>query len=212
MNYIQPLNVALITKAEAAKLLGRDPSKVTDLCEKKLLKTYHLPGRRRGMVESEEVLRLKRELELGAKFTPAHKLRPIEPAQPAESAKPAEQEQSRLETRAMKKRIADLTEDDFDLFDSQGRLDAVSCRAWGEFEKSRKLNIERLALEGQYVLASEVGPAFERAMLTINKGVLATPSRLKALQPDLSQSVLDTLDRLLREALEKAVDNSTNAN
>ena len=163
---------------------------------------HYLPGKLRGLVESDDVLRLKPQLELGAKFTPAAKMKPIEPTD------------LDVPTQAptKKKKIADLTEDDFDLFNSQGKLDAVQCRAWGEFEKARRQQIDRLAEEGKYVLAAEVGPRFERAMLTIQKGVLATPSRLKALQPDLSQAVLDSLDRLLREALEKAVDDSINAN
>ena len=196
----------LISQVEAAKLIDRDPSKINKWCQEQLLKIHYLPGKRRGLVDSDEVLRLRDQLELGAKFTPAAKMKPIEPM---DSSAP---DGLRSQAPTEKKKIADLTEDDFDLFNNQGKLDAVQCRAWGEFEKSRKLNIERLALEGEYVLAAEVGPRFERAMLTIQKGVLAAPSRLKALEPDISQSVLDSLERLLREALEKAVDDSINAN
>jgi hypothetical protein len=198
--------VALISQVEAAKLIGCDPSKINKWCKDKLLEMHYLPGKLRGLVESDDVLRLKPQLELGAKFTPAAKMKPIEPA---DSNAPTH---SPPRVPVNKKKIADLTEDDFDLFNSQGKLDAVQCRAWGEFEKSRKLNIERLALEGEYVLASEVGPRFERAMLTIQKGVLATRNRLEALHPGLPRPVLDSLDRLLREALEKAVDDSINAN
>lgn len=196
----------LISQVEAAKLIDRDPSKINKWCQEQLLKIHYLPGKRRGLVDSDDVLRLRDQLELGAKFTPAAKMKPIEPT---DSIAPVG---LRSQAQTEKKKISDLTEDDFDLFNSQGKLDAVQCRAWGEFEKSRKLNIERLALEGEYVLAAEVGPRFERAMLTIQKGVLAAPSRLKALEPDIGQSVLDSLERLLREALEKAVDDSINAN
>lgn len=196
--------MALISKGEAAKRLGRDPAKITKLIKDGKLRTYKPQGQRE-QVDEEEVERVRIELELGAKFTP-NAMRPIEP-EDSDTDTP-----SRSEVPANKKKIADLTEEDFDLFDTRGRLDAVACRAWGEFEKSRKLNIERLALEGQYVLAAEVGPRFERAMLTIQKGVLATPSRLKALEPDIGQSVLDSLERLLREALEKAVNDSINGN
>jgi excisionase family DNA binding protein len=196
--------LALISKGEAAKRLGRDPAKITKLIKDGKLRTYKPQGQRE-QVDEEEVERVRIELELGAKFTP-NAMRPIEP-EDSDTDTP-----SRSEVPANKKKIADLTEEDFDLFDTRGRLDAVACRAWGEFEKSRKLNIERLALEGQYVLAAEVGPRFERAMLTIQKGVLATPSRLKALEPDIGQSVLDSLERLLREALEKAVNDSINGN
>lgn len=196
--------MALISKGEAAKRLGRDPAKITKLIKEGKLRTYKPQGQRE-QVDEEEVERVRIELELGAKFTP-NAMRPIEP-EDSDTDAPL-----RSEVPANKKKIADLTEEDFDLFDTRGRLDAVACRAWGEFEKSRKLNIERLALEGQYVLAAEVGPRFERAMLTIQKGVLATPSRLKALEPDIGQSVLDSLERLLREALEKAVNDSINGN
>jgi excisionase family DNA binding protein len=196
--------LALISKGEAAKRLGRDPAKITKLIKDGKLRTYKPQGQRE-QVDEEEVERVRIELELGAKFTP-NGMRPIEPGDPDAEAS------ARAEVPANKKKIADLTEEDFDLFDTRGRLDAVACRAWGEFEKSRKLNIERLALEGEYVLAAEVGPRFERAMLTIQKGVLATPSRLKALEPEISQSILNSLERLLREALEKAVDDSINGN
>ena len=196
--------MALISKSEAAKRLGRDPAKITKLIKDGKLRTYKPVGQRE-QVDEEEVERVRIELELGSKFTP-NVMRPIEPGDPDAEA------QASSQVPANKKKIADLTEEDIDLFDTRGRLDAVACRAWGEFEKSRKLNIERLALEGEYVLAAEVGPRFERAMLTIQKGVLATPSRLKALEPEIGQSTLNSLERLLREALEKAVDDSINAN
>jgi hypothetical protein len=196
--------VALISKGEAARRLGRDPAKITKLIKDGKLRTFKPMGQRE-QVDEDDVERIRIDLKLGEKYTP-NTMRPIEPDNPE-----AERD-ARSSVPANKKKIADLTEDDFDLFNSQGKLDAVQCRAWGEFEKSRKLNIERLALEGEYVLASEVGPRFERAMLTIQKGVLATRNRLEALHPGLPRPVLDSLDRLLREALEKAVDDSINAN
>ena len=196
--------MALISKSEAAKRLDRDPAKITKLIKDGKLRTYKPVGQRE-QVDEDDVERIRIDLQLGAKFTPGT-MRPIEPDD-LEAERNA-----RSTVPANKKKIADLTEEDLNLFDSKGNLDAIACRAWGEIEKSRKLQIERLALEGEYVLAAEVGPRFERAMLTIQKGVLATPSRLKTLQPDLSQSVLDSLDSLLREALEKAVDDSINAN
>lgn len=190
--------------------MGVSAGRVTQMVGESKLRTYQGPGGKE-MVDEDEVERMKEAL--CAKAGRPRNLKVIEPVpstyvHPTAPPKP-EPPPKRSRTIAIpNKKISDLTEDDFCLFDANGNLDMVACRAWGEFEKSRKLNIERLALEGQYVLAAEVGPRFERAMLTIQKGVLATPSRLKALQPDLSQSVLDTLDRLLREALEKAVDDS----
>ena len=204
MGFNMALNMGLISKGEAARRLGRDPAKITKLIKDGRLRTYKPQGQRE-QVDEEEVEQMRKELELGAKFVPGS-MRAIEP-----DGSDGDGDQ-RAHVPANKKKIADLTEEDFDLFDSRGRLDAVSCRAWGEFEKSRKLNIERLALEGEYVKASEVGPAFEKAMLTIRKGVLATPSRLRSIEPEMSQAQLDSLDRLLREALDKATTDATDAN
>ena len=196
--------MALISKGEAAKRLDRDPAKITKLIKDGKLRTYK-PAGQREQVDEDDVERIRIDLQLGAKFTPGT-MRPIEPND-LEAERNA-----RSTVPANKKKIADLTEEDLNLFDSKGNLDAIACRAWGEFEKSRKLQIERLALEGEYVLAAEVGPRFERAMLTIQKGVLATRNRLEALHPGLPRPVLDSLDRLLREALEKAVDDSIGGN
>ena len=204
MGFNMALNMGLISKGEAARRLGRDPAKITKLIKDGRLRTYKPQGQRE-QVDEEEVEQMRKELELGAKFVPGS-MRAIEP-----DGSDGDGDQ-RAHVPANKKKIADLTEEDFDLFDSRGRLDAVACRAWGEFEKSRKLNIERLALEGEYVKASEVGPAFEKAMLTIRKGVLATPSRLRSIEPEMSQAQLDSLDRLLREALDKATTDATDAN
>lgn len=200
--------MGLISKAEAAKRLERHPSKISKLIDSGDLRVYKPPGQRE-QVDEDEVERVRVKLKLGEKNTP-NSMRPIEPG-PSSDDPPADSQAPAIPPPPRKK-PSDVTEDDIELFDSRGRLDAVACRAWAEFEKARHLNIQRLALEGQYVLAAEVGPKFQNAMLTINKGVLATTSRLKALHPDLSQSVLDSLDKLLREALEKAVKDSTDAN
>lgn len=196
--------MALISKSEAARRLGRDPAKITKLIKDGKLRTFKPIGQRE-QVDEDDIERIRIDLKLGEKFTP-NTMRPIEPDNAGV------EHDARSTMPANKKKIADLTEDDFNLFNSQGKLDAVACRAWGEFEDARTKNVKRLALEGEYVLAAEVGPRFERAMLTIQKGVLATKSRLKALHPDLSEPVLDSLDRLLREALEKAVEDSINGN
>jgi len=209
--------LGLIIKAEASRRMGVTAGRITQLITENKLRTYQGPNGKE-MVDEDEVERIKETL--CSKAGRPRDLKVIEPvpstyvhptAPLAAPPPPPPVQRSRV-IAVPNKSISDLTEDDFNLFDTNGNLDMVACRAWGEFEKSRKLNIERLALEGQYVLAAEVGPQFQSAMLTINKGVLAAPSRLKALHPDLSQSVLDSLDKLLREALEKAVKDSTDGN
>ena len=190
--------------------MGITPGRVSQMAkpEAGILRGYVGPGGRE-MVDEDEVDRVKEGL--GVKAGRSRDMKPIEPAQPITPPQPPPMQRSRV-IAVPNKKVADLTEEDFNLFDVNGNLDMVACRAWGEFEKSRKLNIERLALEGEYVKASEVGPAFEKAMLTIRKGVLATPSRLRSIEPEMSQSQLDSLDRLLREALDKATTDATDAN
>lgn len=194
--------------------MGVTAGRITQLIAENKLRTFQGPNGKE-MVDEDEVERIKETL--CSKAGRPRDLKVIEPVpsdyvHPTAPPPPPPPAQRSRVIAVPTKKVADLTEDDFNLFDTNGNLDMVACRAWGEFEKSRKLNIERLALEGEYVLASEVGPRFERAMLTIQKGVLATPSRLKALEPEISQSTLDTLDRLLREALEKAVSDSIDGN
>lgn len=200
--------MALITKQEAAQRLNRAPSAVTKLVQDKELRTYTLPGRKREMVDEDDVERIKARVQQGTKFTPlAH--RKLSKIEPNSSAPPENQE---LRPPLPQKKVSEITEDDFNLFNDEGRPDSMAIRAWGEYEEARIKNIKRLALEGEYVLAAEVGPRFERAMLTIQKGVLATTSRLQALHTEIPQPVIDSLDELLREALEKAVDSSINGN
>lgn len=204
--------LGLITKAEASRRLGVSAGRVTQMLGNKL-RTYQAPNGRE-MVDEDEVERAKENL--GCKAGRPRNLKAIEPVPPdyvhptAPPPPPPEIKRSRL-IAVPNKKISELTEEDFNLFDESGRLDMVACRAWGEFEKSRKLNIERLALEGEYVKAAEVGPAFEKAMLTIRKGVLATPSRFRALEPEITQRQLDSLERLLREALDKVVNEAVDA-
>ena len=200
--------MALITKQEAAQRLNRAPSAVTKLVQDGELRTYTLPGRKREMVDEDDVEKIRDRVQQGTKFTPfAH--RKLSKIEPNSSALPENQE---LRPPPPQKKVSEITEDDFSLFNEEGKPDSAAIRAWGEYEEARIKNIKRLALEGEYVLAAEVGPRFERAMLTIQKGVLATTSRLQALHTEIPQPVIDSLDELLREALEKAVDNSINGN
>ncbi len=104
-----------------------------------------------------------------------------------------------------KKTASEVTEDDFNLFDYEGKIDPAQCKAWQEFEKAKRLQVERLAVEGKYVEIDEIKPAVDRAMATIQKGVMGIPTKLKAVCHDLSMEQQSVLERLCREALEKAV-------
>lgn len=162
------------------------------------------------MVDEDDVERMARVIESRRARPKITRLKPIEPA-PNSTAPPERRKPGRPRTRpepppattVPRKRIADITEDDIELFDKNGRLDVVSCRAWAEFEKARKLNVERLATEGRYVEAAPIKAKIEATMLTIRKGILATPSRWKAIHPEATQAQVDSMERLLREALEK---------
>jgi len=206
--------LALITKQEAAKRLNRHPSAVTKLVQDKELRTYILPGKKREMVDEDDVEKVRAFLQRGAKFTPFAHRKPDNP----QSLKQIEPNGSALimennqQQERSKRKISEITEDDFSLFDDQGRPDAQSLRAWGEYEKSRTLQIQRLALEGEYVKVSEIKPAYDKAFATIKTGALAVPSQLKALHPEIPQEQLDSLEKLQRRMLDRAIMESTNGN
>lgn len=132
-------------------------------------------------------------------------LQPVEPSGPTPVAAIGGRPAPMVIMDRPKKKASEVTEDDFNLFDYDGRIDPAQCRAWQEFEKAKKLQIERLATEGKYVEVDEVKPAVDRAMATIRKGVMAIPTKLKAVCHDLTLEQQSVLDRLCREALDKVV-------
>lgn len=132
-------------------------------------------------------------------------LKPIEPNGPAPPTAIGGKPAPMVMIDRPKKRASEVTEDDFNLFDYDGRIDPAQCRAWQEFEKAKKLQIERLATEGRYVEVEQVKPAVDRAMATIRKGVMGIPTKLKAVCHDLTIEQQSVLERLCREALEKVV-------
>jgi len=85
-----------------------------------------------------------------------------------------------------------------------GTYNINQAKAWAELERARKLQVERLATEGKYMEVEKVAPAWERAMGAINRGVMGIGSRLKADRPELPLDVIDLVEALCREALEKA--------
>lgn len=207
---LHPRNrMALIRKAEAARRLGVTPQRVSLLVRTRELPTYRSTGGTE-MVDEDDVERMASVIESRRRRVKFGDLQPIEP-DPEPAPQPSRRGPGRPRTRAdlppagtpPKKKIADITEDDIQLFDRNGHLDVVACRAWAEFEKARKLNVERLATEGRYVEAAPIKAKIEATMLTIRKGILATPSRWKAIHPEATQAQFDSMERLLREALEK---------
>ena len=218
--------MALITKSEAAKRLDRSPARITQLIKQGKIEVKRDARGREGLDEEEvENLRCYMDHGLVRGRKPSSRagvripsdwrekeLPPVEPDEPLEFAPaPAPRRPQPVPQPPPTKRLAELTEDDLNLFDEYGRLDPVRCRAWQEFEKARKLQTERYAVEGKYVEVAKVQPAIERAMQTIRKGVMAIESRMKAVYPDMPRGQSETLERLCREALEKAIIDYENA-
>ena len=200
--------MALITKQEAAQRLNRAASAVTKLVQDKELRTYTLPGRKREMVDEDDVEKIRARVQQGTKFTPfAHrKLSKIEP----NSSAPPESQESR--PPPPQKKVSEITEDDFNLFNDEGKPDSMAIRAWGEYEEARTKNIKRLALEGEYVKASDVQPAIDKAFMTVRTGALNVPDQLKGLHPDIPQEYLDSLQKLQRKMLDRSVAEIASAN
>jgi len=100
---------------------------------------------------------------------------------------------------------ASAGDDDFSQFlNDDGSYNMERCRAWGEFEKARKLQVERMAAEGKYVAVADVAPVWSRVFVSINRGIMGIANRVKADHPDLDVSVVNQIEYLCREAL-KAV-------
>ena len=98
------------------------------------------------------------------------------------------------------------TEDeDFSAFlNDDGSYNMERCRAWGEFEKARKLQVERMAAEGKYVAVADVSPVWSRVFVSINRGIMGIANRVKADNPELDVAVVNQIEYLCRETL-KAV-------
>lgn len=221
--------MALITKSEAARRIGRTPGRIHQLIKQGRIKV-HVDAYGKEKLDEREVEQMRCYMDQGivrgrkprkpsggaALATLAKRpnadwsvsepeLQPVEP-EPYQPP-PPQYHQPPVEHRPVpaRKRASELTEDDLGLFDDEGRLDPVRCRAWQEFEKARKLQAERYAAEGKYVEVAKVKPAVERAMATIRKGVMAVPSRLKAMYAELTIEQMADLERLCRETLDKVV-------
>jgi hypothetical protein len=97
------------------------------------------------------------------------------------------------------------TDDDFSQFlNADGSYNMERCRAWGEFEKARKLQVERMAAEGKYVAVADVSPVWSRVFVSINRNIMGIANRVKSDNPDLDVGIVNQIVYLCREAL-KAV-------
>lgn len=79
-----------------------------------------------------------------------------------------------------------------------------AAKAWAELEKARKLQVERLAAEGQYVRISTIQPVWEKAFLSVSRSLMGVPSKIKSDFPDMSFEMVDAIRRECRSCLEKA--------
>lgn len=102
-----------------------------------------------------------------------------------------------------KKKFSDITEDDFNLIDDDGNLNSNACRAWAEFEKAKKLYVERLAVEGKYVEVAEIQKKLDEVMIAIKKGVMNIPSRLRSDRPETPEETIEFADTLCRDILDR---------
>jgi hypothetical protein len=91
-----------------------------------------------------------------------------------------------------------------DFRNSDGGWDIELLRVSAEFEKFRKLQVERLAEEGRYLEVTDVEPAWARALASINQYVMTIPSRLKSDNPEISLEVIEQLEVLCRDVLKSA--------
>lgn len=81
-----------------------------------------------------------------------------------------------------------------------------AAKAWAELEKARKLQIERLASEGEYVRKSDVKPTWEKAFLAVNRSVMGIASKIKSEHPELGFEIVEEIRAECRAALAKSFD------
>lgn len=92
-----------------------------------------------------------------------------------------------------------------DFLDSTDITGYERLRVGIEFEKYRKLQVERFAVEERYVSIDDITPAWSRTLAAINRNVMGIYSRLKADNPELPLEIVEQVEQLCREALHNAV-------
>jgi len=193
----------LISYAEAAARAGYNKTRISQLVSQGYLTaTVDKEDSRKKLIDSDQLDRFIANPPVRQRVTRtgirnANKLPPLEPGGTA--APPPNKPASRPPSRSS------LPDDDFSQFlNEDGSYNMERCRAWGEFEKARKLQVERMAAEGKYVAVADVAPVWSRVFVSINRGIIGIANRVKADNPDLDISVVNQIEYLCREAL-KAV-------
>lgn len=150
---------------------------------------------------------------INIKLPPPSGLPPLEPDAPGVSDTgappfPASGESPPIQVKPTPRaRIGrvNAADDDFSQFlNDDGSYNMERCRAWGEFEKARKLQVERMAAEGKYVAVADVSPVWSRVFVSINRNIMGIANRVKSDNPDLDVGIVNQIEYLCREAL-KAV-------
>lgn len=192
--------MASINSTKGAQLITDETGRS---CSRQNLEKHCRRGRLPISTVSIKPMRVESDT-LVAEFLTAVNEYQVEDAQPAQAAvKRVVQQQPRQHSAGV--HMPDST----DLLPpgillDDGTYNINQAKAWAELERARKLQVERLATEGKYMEADKVAPAWERALGAINRGVMGIGSRLKADRPELSLDVIDLVEMLCREALEKA--------
>jgi hypothetical protein len=81
-----------------------------------------------------------------------------------------------------------------------------AAKAWAELEKARKLQIERLASEREYMRVSDVKPTWEKAFLAISRGLMGVPSKVKSEHPEATFEMIKSIRVECRDVLAKVFD------
>ena len=81
--------------------------------------------------------------------------------------------------------------------------DYDESKARNEFLKGELLEIERKQLEQTLVLAEDVNLKWQKIVNTVRNKLLGVPSKAQQQLPDLDDSAINTLDSIIREALEE---------
>ena len=203
----------LLDYTEAAKRAGYDRTRISQLVNAGKLTAIPKPGRKRGsLIDSDELDKFianptvrQRSTRTGVKQATAASASSLPPLEPGGSAPPPPPPiQAKPAPRASIARTS-TADDDFSQFlNDDGSYNMERCRAWGEFEKARKLQVERMAAEGKYVAVADVSPVWSRVFVSINRNIMGIANRVKSDNPDLDIGIVNQIEYLCREAL-KAV-------
>jgi hypothetical protein len=202
----------LLDYTEAAKRAGYDRTRISQLVGAGRLTAIPKPGHKRSkLIDSDELDKFianptvrQRSTRTGVKQATTASASSLPPLEPGGSAPPPPPAQAEPASRARIGRIS-AADDDFSQFlNEDGSYNMERCRAWGEFEKARKLQVERMAAEGKYVAVADVSPVWSRVFVSINRNIMGIANRVKSDNPDLDIGIVNQIEYLCREAL-KAV-------